>query len=152
MLIYLVRHGKAEAGGHDAARRLTAGGRKAVRRVARKLANAGVRVDRIEHSGLIRAQETAEILAQAVGGEVRAVDGLGSSDDVVPVARRLGSEGGDSLMLVGHLPFMGCLASYLLTGAEDSLSLHFRTGAVTCLSADEGAWALEWLLPPDLAS
>ena len=151
MLIYLVRHGKAEAGGDDATRRLTDGGRKAVRRVARKLAKVGVQVDRIEHSGLIRAQESAEIVAQEVGGEVRAVEGLGSSDDVVPVARRLGSEGGDSLMLVGHLPFMECLASYLLTGDEDSVHLHFRTGAVACLAADEGTWTLEWMLPPDLA-
>lgn len=160
MLLYLVRHGKAEQGTDDAARKLTDGGRKAVRRVARRLADAGVRVDRIEHSGLARAEETAEILAGALGGRVTAVEGLGPLDEVEPVARRFiererltvnGGGASQSLMLVGHSPFMPGLGAYLLTGDAEADVLHFRTGTVACLSNEDGAWTLEWFLPPDLA-
>ena len=151
MLLYLVRHGKAEPGDDDATRRLTDGGRKAVGRIARKLSDAGIHVDRIEHSGLARAAETGEILAKALGGEVVAVAGLGPSDNVASAARRLEGRDDHSIMLVGHLPFMGRLAGYLLTGDADAEPLHFRAGAVACFATSDGGWVLEWLLPPSLA-
>ena len=94
MDLYLVRHGKAEQGiADDAARRLTDKGRKAVQRVARRLAEAGVQIDRIEHSGLVRAQETAEILAEGLGGEVAVAGDLAPDAGVEPVVARL--EGGE---------------------------------------------------------
>src|SRR3712207_3316757 len=128
MELYLVRHGKAEPGDDDARRRLTPEGREMVQRVARSLDSAGIRVDRIEHSGLLRAAETAEILAPAVGGEVASVQDLAAEADVVPVAGRLRDTPGDRLMLVGHVPFMERMASYLLAGDPDASILHFSTG------------------------
>lgn len=151
MLLYLVRHGKAESGADDTARRLSNEGREAVQRVARRLAKAGVRVQRIQHSGLVRAEETAEILAEALGGSVAAAPGLGPSDEVAPVAGQLGEGTDESLMLVGHLPYMERLAAYLLSDDADAEILHFRTGAVACFSDDAGHWTLEWFLMPDLA-
>ena len=53
-------------------------------------------------------------------------------------------------MLVGHLPFMERLASYLLMRQEDVSILHFKTSAVACLSMDSGQWTLEWFLPPGM--
>ena len=151
MNLYLVRHGKAEDGADDRARRLTDRGRQAVERVARRLRKADVHVGRIEHSGLVRAEETAEILARAVGGELFAVDDLHPSDDVAATASRLRNGARGDLMLVGHQPYMGRLASNLLVGDADADLLHFVTGAVVCLSDDEGGWALEWLLTPGIA-
>jgi phosphohistidine phosphatase SixA len=49
------------------------------------------------------------------------------------------------------MPFMGSLASFLLTGDAEVDLLHFRTSAVACLSLEDGAWQLEWFLAPDLA-
>lgn len=146
MLLYLVRHGKAESGGEDEARRLTDEGRAAVEQVATWLVERDTQVDRIEHSGLVRARETAEILARAVSGEIVERSDLDAAGDVEPVADRIGREG--SLMLVGHQPFMGRMASYLLRADPDAELLHFRTGAVACLSDDEGHWLLEWFLAP----
>src|SRR5687767_10823392 len=65
--LYLMRHGEAEAGASDAARRLTAEGAAAVERVAARAAAAGVRLDRVYHSGLVRAEQTALILARHLG-------------------------------------------------------------------------------------
>lgn len=151
MQLYLVRHGKAEAGTDDDRRRLTDGGKKAVQRIARRLAAAKVRVDRIEHSGLVRAAETAEIIADTLDAKVEAVTGLRPSDDVTSTARRLEGTEESSLMLVGHLPFMERLASYLLTGDEEACLLHFRTASIACFSGSGPEWVLEWFLPPDLA-
>ena len=148
-MLYLVRHGKAEAGGDDDLRRLTEDGRQTVLRVARLLARAGVHVDRLEHSGLARARETAEILAATIGGRVEAVGGMEPNADVATFARRLPVEG--NIMLVGHNPFMERLASYLLTGDVDPPLLHFRAGSVACLQTEEGRRLLEWFLAPRLA-
>jgi phosphohistidine phosphatase len=161
-MLYLVRHGKAEEGPVDAERRLTDKGEKAIQQVAERLAAAGVRLDRVEHSGLARARETAELLQDHLGGELAAVRDLGPMDDVEPVADRLDEAGQDEVMLVGHLPFMERLAAYLLTGDADAELLHFRTSAVACFAQSDGGslkpagrslrpagrWVLEWFLSP----
>ena len=119
--------------------------------MALALAAAGIRPERIEHSGLARARETAEIIVAATGAPVAEAAGLRPEAAVEPVARGLLGSREASLMLVGHQPFMGRLASYLLTGDAESELLHFRTGAVACLELEGGAWQLGWFLPPNLA-
>lgn len=148
--LYLVRHGKAEAGDLDDTRQLTAQGRKTVQRVAKTLLQANVRVELVYHSGLVRARETAEILATAVGGTLQQTPGLRPEDRVQPAADWIAGCDARRLMLVGHLPFMDQLASYLLTGDDGAEFCHFRTGSVACLSLTGGRWTLEWLLAPDL--
>jgi phosphohistidine phosphatase len=148
--LYLVRHGKAEPGGDDEARRLTDRGRKDVQRTASALRAARVQVDRIDHSGLARAAETSEILASALDAPAGATHGLAPMDDVAAAARRLESVALPRLMLVGHQPFMSRLAAYLLTGRAAGVAIHLPTAAVVHLSNDERAWELEWLLVPDL--
>jgi phosphohistidine phosphatase len=151
MRVYLVRHGKAEqTGGDDRIRALTEAGTKAVKRIARALERAEIRVDRVEHSGLVRARQTAEILHETVGGELAAVPGLLYDSDVEPVAYRLRGRSNDSLMLVGHMPFMGRLASHLLVGDSERDLLHFKTSAIACLSSEGGPWLLEWHLNADV--
>jgi phosphohistidine phosphatase len=150
MAVYLVRHGKAEQGTVDDVRALTDGGRKAVQRMARWMGAAEVHVERVEHSGLVRAEQTAEILARVVGGRLHRVADLGPTDPVEPVAARLTAAGEEEIMLVGHLPFMERLAAYLLTGDAGAPMLHFRTGAVACLSREGTSWTLEWFLAPSL--
>jgi phosphohistidine phosphatase len=151
MLLYLVRHGKAEMGDDDDARQLTPAGRVAVQRVARRLAKSNLQIEIIEHSGLARAKETAEIIQQALGGRISAVPGLRPMDNVASVGLQLLERSEDSIMLVGHLPFMEQLSGYLLTGDAEADFLRFRTAAVACLSNEEGRWQLEWLLSPKIA-
>jgi phosphohistidine phosphatase len=46
-------------------------------------------------------------------------------------------------MLVGHMPFLGKLASRLVTGKEDSNVVFFHSGAVVCLErTEEGQWGI----------
>src|SRR5437899_75323 len=88
MECYLVQHGEAKPEQEDPARPLTDRGRREVERVARAARRSGVGVAEILHSGKLRAQQTAELLAAALSpvGGVRAVAGLAPTDD--PAAAR----------------------------------------------------------------
>src|ERR1700683_5204785 len=113
--MYLVRHGEAVSADIDASRPLTQSGRMAVERIAGWAAAADIRPDEILHSGKLRAEQTAEILADylmpAKGATARR--GLGPDDDVRPLADSLAATD-HTLMIVGHLPFLGRLVSQLV--------------------------------------
>jgi phosphohistidine phosphatase len=151
MEIYLVRHGKAEPGPGDAARALTSDGRGAIGLVAARLGAMGVRVDRIDHSPLRRAVETAEILGRELGGPLSEAPDLLPGSDVLSVRRRLGAEDPGAIMLVGHNPFMEDLAALLLAEEPDRRILTLQTGAVAHLRPLAWRYSCDWLLTPDAA-
>ena len=113
----------------------------------------GVAVDRIRHSGKLRAEQTATIFAEKLrprqGVSVQSV--LGPNDDVRPMAKTLATESG-SLMLVGHLPFLSRLAGFLLTGEGERQLLEFRYGGLIGLVRERDKWAIRCVIPPDLAA
>lgn len=137
---YLVRHAKAEAAGaSDAARRLTPEGRASFAAHAGALA-ARMRVTRIVTSTLVRARETAEILARATGAPVEADDalspGASSGRDLLALGRRLGA----GVALVGHNPEMA-EAVGLAAGRDRSV----EPGAIAAIDADATGQQLAWL-------
>ena len=151
MDLFLVQHGEAKSEAEDPERSLTDRGAEVVRRMAAWAAQVGVKVDQIRHSGKRRAEQTAALLAEQlspVNGTI-AVAGLAPNDDVRPVAEGLQAERG-SVMLVGHLPFLSRLASFLLTGDPEAGVIRFRMAGITCLSNQEGTWAVNWVVPPAL--
>jgi len=154
MQIYLVQHGESKPEEIDPERRLTEGGARAVQRVADFLRTSGsLEVDTIWHSGKPRAQQTAELLELATRAGAEAVmqhDGLAPKDAVEPIQREL-EQGDSSVMIVGHLPFLGRLAALLLTGNANSDIVAFQFGCVVCLKrGDSGRWKLEWMMVPKL--
>ena len=152
MRLYLVQHGEAVAEEVDPARPLSTRGRTDVARIADFLAAGGVRVGRIMHSGKLRAEETAAILAAAVapGSAPEAGAGLNPNDPPEAVAREAGAWDQDA-MLVGHLPFMARLASRLVAGQGDAGMVAFRPGGVLCLERiDRERWTIAWMVRPEL--
>jgi phosphohistidine phosphatase len=149
MKLYLVRHGEALVQGEDSARPLTHRGRREAEACALIAARLAVKPFEIWHSGKARARETAEILAAKLGAPVRQAAGLFPNDAVEPWGERAG-QGMNDLMLVGHLPFMERLASYLLTGDTGFDLLAFRTAAMACLARESGPWRLLWMTGPEM--
>jgi phosphohistidine phosphatase len=152
MRLYLVQHGEALAKEMDPERPLSERGRSDVERLADFLRRAGIRVAHVAHSGKTRARQTAEILAAALlqGGDVESRSGIDPKDSIEPVAEEMASWSRDA-MLVGHLPFMGRLASWLLWQGEHPDSVAFRPGSVVCLErGDESEWTLAWMIRPEL--
>jgi phosphohistidine phosphatase len=152
MHLYLVQHGVAKSEAEDSRRGLTDEGRRDVERMAHFLAPLGLSLDRIEHSGKLRARQTAEILAarlQPAEG-THEIAGLAPHDDVEPVCAQLQQES-KNLMLVGHLPHLRHLVSRLLGLDRDRAVVRFQMAGVVRLDRDEaGRWEVRWVFPPEL--
>lgn len=157
MNIHLLRHGIAAALGHennfrDEQRALTPEGIAKMREAAQGLKRLQTNFDVIATSPLIRARQTAEIVADAL----KFRQSLDEWDELVPegavdaVLGRLNEfRECKSLLLVGHQPSIGCIASYLVFG-DARVSLPFKKGAVFCVQVNNPPpWAgeLSWMLP-----
>ncbi len=152
MRFYLVQHGDAVPKEVNPDRPLSEQGIKDVMRVASFLKKAGVRVSRILHSGKLRAEGTAELLATAIGPEVK-VEAAPGLDPLYPpegLAQKA-AEWDEDTMVVGHLPFMAKLASRLLTGGKTQGAVGFTPGTVVCFERREAwEWILVWMVRPEL--
>jgi broad specificity phosphatase PhoE len=71
--IYLVRHGQASFG-TDNYDQLSATGREQIRHLGQYFAESGERIDRVYSGALRRQTETAEIIAEALGGAPIAIE------------------------------------------------------------------------------
>ncbi len=155
--VYLMQHGLAKTREEDPERPLTDEGRAAVERVAGRVAALGLKPDRIYHSGILRARQTAEILADRLGvsNRVEARPGLEPLDPAEPVARWLDELAATfgAVVLVGHLPFLDRLASLLVAGNEEAQVVAFRMGGLVRLipKGNRPGYAVAWALPPELA-
>jgi phosphohistidine phosphatase len=153
MRLYLVRHGEAVPEEIDGHRPLSEKGRRDVQRMAVILARAGVKVDRVVHSGKRRALETALALARTVGPGNLAEEGesLMPRDAVDRLCEAVEGWEADT-MVVGHLPHLAKTAGRLLAGDEEAEILAFTPGSVACLERDDTAsgWMLAWFLRPEL--
>lgn len=149
---YLVRHGEATADMEDPARPLSDRGRDEVQRVARYAAILGLEVTEIRHSDKLRAQQTAEILAEYLMPRlgIRQVDGLAPGDEPTRIRIELEIAKGP-LMLVGHLPNLSRLVSMLVLGNSETEIVWPDTGTIVCLVKDERGFRLSWILTPELA-
>jgi phosphohistidine phosphatase len=149
MDLYIVRHGEAAPDVSDAARMLTDRGRSEVAEIAQTLSRRGASVRQIRHSGRERARETAEIIGAVLlpPAGVVATAGIHPDDPVDPVALSLFGER-ESLMLVGHLPFVARLVAQLTAGASDRQPLRFPTATVVCLRGEDDRWELLWTEHP----
>lgn len=151
MKLYLVQHGMPVPEDIDPGRPLSPEGEKDVRNMADVLKASDHTVNRVLHSGKIRARQTAEILAEAllISGEVEPIEGINPNDPVQYFTLRL-SEFKDDTMIVGHQPFMPKMVSYLTTGNEDHAIVAYKPGSVVCLQQDhEDFWQIQWMLRPD---
>jgi phosphohistidine phosphatase len=153
MALYLVQHGRSFSKEQDPEQGLSPEGLADVRRIAEVAAMYGVSPASIMHSGRKRAQQTAEIFAEALLGEksrIGIISGIGPMDDVTVVANMLKT--GDNLMLVGHLPFMERLAGFLVTDTVERLVFKFQNGGIVCLDQypDAKSWFIKWALMPNI--
>lgn len=152
MKLYLVQHGEAAAREIDPARPLTEQGRADVEQMAAFLKTAGVRAERVIHSGKLRAQQTAELLAKAIAPavQVEISDIINPNDNPAAFDWQSNSWNKDTL-IVGHLPFMSKLVSHLVTGNPEQPVTAYQPGSVVCLEhGGEKQWQINWMLRPEL--
>jgi len=148
MDLILWRHCEAEPGEPDLGRRLTSKGLKQAERMAEFLERHLPDTCRILVSPADRAQQTA----QALKRKSRTVAELAPGGSVsAALAAANWPDSREPVLLVGHQPTLGMIASFLLSGEEAYWSV--RKGAVWWLSnrVREGGSAvvLKAVLGPD---
>lgn len=154
--LYVVRHAIAEEAGvgvDDHARQLTPKGRKRFARMVRRLVRLGMDVDVIATSPLARCRETAEILAEELGGRPRieVVDALAPSSDWHAIVGWTVEQEAAGVAWVGHAPCVGRLVA--LSIGDGSAAVRMQKGGVASISLDDGPGQpgeLQWLLSPEL--
>lgn len=152
MALYLIQHGKSLPKDQDPDQGLSQEGIAETQRMAKLAKDHGVVVSQIRHSVKTRARQTAEIFAKALNPQegIQEVSGIQPLDDVAEYARLL--DPGQNIMLVGHLPFMEKMTSYLITGSIDKPVFKFQNSGIVCLDKDaEGrSWLILWSLMPKI--
>ena len=152
MKLYLVQHGIAVDKNVDPDRPLTDEGQKEVEKVAFFVKPMELRIESLWHSPKIRAVQTAKLIADILGIVNRTeTQGLKPADEVKPIDKKIEKQNTD-LMIVGHLPFLSKLASYLLTGNYEQSPVKFSKAGILCLTNEENVWQLEWYVTPQLLS
>ena len=152
MVLYLVQHGQSQPKEIDPEKGLSDEGRAEVELIAKVAQGYAIPVKAIKHSGKKRARQTADIFASFLqpNTKTEAIKGVNPLDDVALFAET--AEDMDGQMLVGHLPFMARLTSYLITGTIDTPIFRFQNGGIVCLVKDQDAqfWIIKWSLMPKI--
>ena len=156
--LYFIRHGVAEDRGDawpdDAKRPLTDEGTSGMRKAARGLARLGVCIDIVLTSPLVRARQTAELVASGLDPRPSLVnvDSLAPDGTYAAVVADLEKHSRKSrIALVGHEPMLGELAARLIGSRH---AIEFKKGAVCCIDIQNlppaGPGDLRWLLTPKI--
>ena len=152
MALYLVQHGKSLTKERDPEQGLSETGIAETRRIAQVAADYRIDVRCIHHSVKARARQTAEIVAEFVSPQqgVRQIEGIKPMDDVAALASRLNPA--ENLMLVGHLPFMSRLTSFLITGNIEPPVFKFQNSGIVCMDRplESDPWSIVWTLMPHI--
>lgn len=156
MRLCLVRHAIAADPGlpgftDDFSRPLTEKGRARMEAAAGGLRRL-VAPDVIFSSPLVRAKETAEIVAAVCGiDEIRLSDLLASTDYAALLSLVAGT-GAETVLTVGHEPSTSEMISLLLTGDPGMLDIIMKKGGAALVRFDgapaPGTGTLEWLIQP----
>ena len=152
MTLYLLRHAEAEP--HctdDFSRKLTEKGSKQARKIGCFMKEQCLRPDLILTSPVVRARETAEIVAKLLGKiDLTEVPWAACGMNPERALAEIGSYAKfKSILLVGHEPDFSTLAATLLDLGKSS-SVSICKASLTGIEASRfvpGAGVLQFLLP-----
>jgi phosphohistidine phosphatase len=159
MNLYILRHGIAVEHGaagyeNDDERPLTGKGERKMWVIAEAIKALEISFDSIFSSPLVRARQTAEIVAEALKcvKRLELTDTLAPQESAKPLIQFLRDQGAmDDILLVGHEPFLSRLIALLISGDSET-SVLLKKGGFCKLSIAELKYGrcaiLEWLLTP----
>jgi len=155
MEVYLMQHGKALSEEVDPERSLSPEGENQISASGQALQKMGIGFDLIVTSPKKRARQTAEIVARTVNYPVNDIETTETLQPTVPAQQAITflttHEDKRRVLLAGHLPSLGEIASRLLSEAS-SVSIRFEMGGVCRIDMDRlqvGAGQLRWYVTPD---
>lgn len=160
MQLLVIRHAIAEdrdeyatTGGGDDDRPLTAIGKRRMRRNAEGLRRTASHIEVLAASPLVRAQQTARILADAFRvRDVVTIEALRPDAHPRELLTWLVKQPADATVaVVGHEPHVGTVISWCLAGVATAGAM-FKKGGAALIEFERkpaaGKGALRWLLTP----
>lgn len=149
MNLYVLQHGEAEDKQTNPDRPLTARGERDIRVLAMHMRNMGVHLEKIFHSGKLRAEQSASLVAEVLSPDIRPVQaaGLNPNDEPAVIVSDI-DRIGENILIASHMPFVSRLCSVLLTGTTGA-EFACLPGTLLCLEQSEGKWRLAYMLRPD---
>jgi phosphohistidine phosphatase len=156
MILYIVRHGIAVNRTDpkcppEAERPLTAKGVQKTRAAALGLKELGVKPDLLLTSPYVRAAQTAEIFAEALGfptSKIRVSEALKPTANPAEIAKEISHAKAKEVMCVGHAPHLDQLIAQLAGGRGVFTSLKKAGVAALEHTGAHSAWRFEWILTP----
>lgn len=134
MDLYLLRHADANTvAATDDARPLSEKGISQAKKVGRFCKDHNIKPEIILTSPVLRAAETAEIVAEIIKGELMVEPWLACGMHPETAMEELrGYERFESVMIVGHQPDFSLLAAHIL-GLQDNEQISIRKASLTHL-------------------
>ena len=162
MQLLIIRHGIAgereefaRTGRDDSERPLTKHGKRQMKRIAKGMHRVLKQLDVLGASPLVRAQQTAEIVAERYREmEVKTVPSLEPGSAPEDFAAWLGRQRLEDVVgAVGHDPHLGVLATWLIAGQMEP-GVHLEKGGACLLDVEgaprAGCGTMLWALTPDM--
>ena len=158
MELYFLRHGRAEDPGSrgvsdDFSRALTKKGIEELHAEADGLERLGVQPDVVLTSPLVRARQTAEVVAKRLGVKKEPIETelLAPGCDLEKVRKLVEHHAKrERILLVGHEPDFSAIVGELIGGG--AASVEMKKAGLAMIRVDRsvraGGGVLRWLLPP----
>ena len=151
MKLYLMRHGEALPSSKDPQRGLTDEGKLKIEQLANHLQKQKMTFIRVHHSDRKRAQQTAEIMTNAISPNIEPalLQNITPNDDPGLIIEKINSWNEDTLV-TSHLPFIPDLITLLTKQDVYKSSISFKPGTVVCLEkGNNSSWSINWSASPD---
>ena len=153
MLVYFLRHAEAESGEKDFERELTRKGAKQARKVAKFIDKQLVPPALILTSPLVRARQTADLVAERLELTVTEAEWLSSGMAPESCLRELQAlEKPSEVLLSGHEPDFSRAVAFLL-GLADADSIDIQKASLVAIElpvVEAGKGKLLFMIPPRL--
>ena len=153
MLIHLIQHGACLPKELDPNQPLSPVGREQVEKSAHAARILGLRFELVIASPKIRSLQTAEIMADYTGYPLSGIEVTEAAKAMAPASTTIDFmqeyDGLDSILIAGHLPSLGLIASQILTHNSD-LEIHIENSGIMQLevASPKSKGVLNWYLTP----
>jgi phosphohistidine phosphatase len=154
MLLYLVRHGIAidrtdPKSPPESERQLTAKGVQKTRAAALGLNELGAKPEVFISSPYVRAVQTAEIYAEALGyspDKIRLSDALKPAANPLEILKEIEKIRAKEIACFGHAPHLDLTIAQL--AGSRSVFTELKKAGVACFehAASQGHWSLRWIV------
>jgi phosphohistidine phosphatase len=158
MILYIVRHGIAvdptdPKSPPEALRPLTATGVQKTRSAALGLSSMGAKPDVLISSPYVRAAQTAEIFAEALGfspEKIRVSEALKPAGNPAEFLREISHLKSKEIACFGHAPNLDLMISHL-AGARGPFT-ELKKAGVACFEQTHAhsRWELRWIVTPKI--